>query len=458
MTFRDVVLEAENYEFSQEAFDIFKECSEIAVMQRYLDNQRFAEDVEISSIESDDDDDTFTEGFLMESVSDDQIALLEAKVAEKSGNVFKRIGAGIKKCFHNIINFFKRLIPIFDGYHKKTEKLKKYFNKNTAYSKSFILDVCQTVNKAADDSGFDKFIGVSTSKNNAKNVSRAFRLAALRYLKEKGFTPNELNGNTPEGCLALVNAALEDNAIYVDETKYVDEHIMDPSDLKEICRYVSKLSKGKVNYRKADSDKGAVFMGIHKDSKEHPITVNSAQLEKDINELQKAYDDIEDLLTTNFTGEAAANIEQNPEALRKTLEEINKTIAGSIKAYTAVNQFKNKALTELANVIQSHKDDDPNDEMNAKEDVGQELKDYDKEKKQKAKDDRAAQKKQEKKDKAIDKYNRKVAAANAKKGPDDDLEDFNNGLDPNGKAYKANPKKVKEAKKGKAEEDKDDEE
>ena len=41
MTFRDFIYECENYEYSNEYYEILKESSEVLLMENYIDNQKY---------------------------------------------------------------------------------------------------------------------------------------------------------------------------------------------------------------------------------------------------------------------------------------------------------------------------------------------------------------------------------------------------------------------------------
>ncbi len=108
-TYRDFLIECENYNHSKEHYEIMKESAELMLMEQFVENQEFAKE---NTIE-------FTEGYLMEAADADSVnAASEAidkkgqglvkKIFSKIATVFKRFAAWIKKLFEKIASKFKK--------------------------------------------------------------------------------------------------------------------------------------------------------------------------------------------------------------------------------------------------------------------------------------------------------------------------------------------------------------
>lgn len=107
-TYRDFLTECENYKHSNECYETMKEAAEIVLIEQFIIDQRFnARNKE-----------TFTEGYLMESVSDEYIAEAEESLFKKAGALCKKIVDGIVKA---VTNFFKWLKTSVTKLFKKKE-------------------------------------------------------------------------------------------------------------------------------------------------------------------------------------------------------------------------------------------------------------------------------------------------------------------------------------------------
>ena len=98
-TVRQFITECDNYQYSQEYFDILKESMEIDLMERYIKNQEFL-------IESGIDVSTFTESYFMEA-DNKSVEDVKGKVNEKKKNLFKRFLEFIVRQGKRFINFLR---------------------------------------------------------------------------------------------------------------------------------------------------------------------------------------------------------------------------------------------------------------------------------------------------------------------------------------------------------------
>lgn len=92
MTFKDFMVEAALYEYSEDYFTMTKECSEICLTEMYLENQMaLNESLENLVGIEDNDDITLTEGYLTEAADDNQVLALTGEVQQKKQGLLKRI-------------------------------------------------------------------------------------------------------------------------------------------------------------------------------------------------------------------------------------------------------------------------------------------------------------------------------------------------------------------------------
>ena len=157
MTFKDFIYECENYEYSNEYYDIMKESSELELMENYLDNQRFLQESVIP--------DSISDGYFSESVDNDRIQQIMEAAEEKKKNLFKRIWEKIIKALEVVVSFFKKLFNKNKNKNNKNDKVslkndeddleyddfdeddftseKETDNKNTNKQKEVILEISE---------------------------------------------------------------------------------------------------------------------------------------------------------------------------------------------------------------------------------------------------------------------------------------------------------------------------
>lgn len=110
MTFNDYAVECRLFEYSNEYFDLMKECSEIELGERYIKNQLILqESAEDLGIE---EDVVITESFLMESVDDNTLQAMYEKTEEKKKSVFSKFLNLIKKGLEVVGKWFLHLAGI----------------------------------------------------------------------------------------------------------------------------------------------------------------------------------------------------------------------------------------------------------------------------------------------------------------------------------------------------------
>lgn len=135
MTIRQYFNEMENFEYSNEYYEMFKLETEISVMNKYLECLEFSKN----------NAGNFNEGFLLEGFDNEDID----KYME---GVFSKIASGEAKLGGKIINLFMRAVTVFIKILKSIiPKLDKYTRVQKAVE-AFLLD-----NKVSDDTKIDFF-------------------------------------------------------------------------------------------------------------------------------------------------------------------------------------------------------------------------------------------------------------------------------------------------------------
>lgn len=104
MTFGQLVTMCENYQYSQEYFDILKESKELSLMSMYIENQRFIKEEAMNY--------NFTEGYLAEAASEDQLADITKAYTEKAGNFADKMAKAWKNLVQKFFKFLGKFIGI----------------------------------------------------------------------------------------------------------------------------------------------------------------------------------------------------------------------------------------------------------------------------------------------------------------------------------------------------------
>lgn len=107
MTFGELVKEQDYYKYSQEYYNLVKECAELTVIGTYLDNQAYmAENTHLLESVSK----TYGENYFAESVSENDIQALETSFMEKANGAWATFKRGLAKFLQAIINMLSRWV------------------------------------------------------------------------------------------------------------------------------------------------------------------------------------------------------------------------------------------------------------------------------------------------------------------------------------------------------------
>jgi hypothetical protein len=144
-TYGELILECENFKYSNENYELTKECYELSLMAQYIESQQYVMN-NISDIHEEYKE--FDESFFVESVSEDGVDAIIESADEKSKNIFKRIWNGLKRIWKKICGFFSRLF----GKSKKTsEKNKKVKELLESQSPAILAELIDVALEVSDD-------------------------------------------------------------------------------------------------------------------------------------------------------------------------------------------------------------------------------------------------------------------------------------------------------------------
>lgn len=96
MTINEYINECQNYEYSQEYYDILKECAQLELLERYLTNQEFIQE-NAERIDS-------TKEYFQEATTEDNIYMVEEQVVQAQTGVFTKVMTSIGNIIDKQVN------------------------------------------------------------------------------------------------------------------------------------------------------------------------------------------------------------------------------------------------------------------------------------------------------------------------------------------------------------------
>lgn len=127
-TFKDFIAECELYPYSRENFEFMKECSEIALSEKYISDQVFLAEAREALVES---TINIEEGFFQESVDESSLEVLTEKVNTKAKGLIAKILSKVHKIFRTFTNFLGKIGNKFDPATKKGQEVIKMLASTT---------------------------------------------------------------------------------------------------------------------------------------------------------------------------------------------------------------------------------------------------------------------------------------------------------------------------------------
>jgi hypothetical protein len=256
MTFRDYIYECENYEYSAEYYELMKECSELSLMERYLENQNFISNINESAI-----DVNITSGYFAESVDDNSIQKIYEEAEAKKSNIviktLKRIGKTVKI----IWNFLKKFFSNYTRYSDLAlNNQKKMHQRQYTFTSEQINDMIDGLFNSVNGDAAKDFLDSFYSMINAKPG----KLAIIKPLKIYG----ELRDDYSKAFDGILNLAVANMDLTV---KFKNDVPIDIKDFISILNDLTKKKKSKINVagirakidaaKKNASEKGVTIYG-----------------------------------------------------------------------------------------------------------------------------------------------------------------------------------------------------
>ena len=329
-TFGQFLHECENYQYSQEYFDILKESMEIDLMERYINTQEFL-------IESGIDTSVFTEGYFMEA-DDKSVEDVKNQSNEKKARLFDRIMSKLRSLATKFLSFIRSL-----------------YNKITSTSELFsilyaILDSTTNNNSDNDDliNLMNMFISSVDQVENSdmlkyfKVYEKAYErkvssIASKIYNKYANNTNINISINSITimvyiySCLGKRTSPILDISALPENNGVKVANLMT---LKSVYKNILNMYKSnKIDDRKIESN----ILILQKESKDAEskgyMLAHFKDINKYIDEFNNILKAIEDI---NNTG----NVSIEASSMHKLLGILSNVYANLIKLYTEYNQIR----------------------------------------------------------------------------------------------------------------------
>lgn len=310
MTIKDFLLECEVYKYSNEAFQLQKECAELDLLETYVENSKFiSENRELFK------DSIFTEGLSKWRMDD-----LAENLLEKSFKVIFDIIMGLDKFIRWFIAAIRKLISLLNKESREVMGLKEKM---------------QTIEFNKED--VDKLI--SDLESNMKNftISSILKNDYLRLRVDNSvsiYTKNSLN-DLLTAALSTYNirVKLTNKAIPIDDIHDIIRELLGDKKLSSV-KYVSSMLE--------DAQKDVKNNGF-------VVQLNVKKLEKEVSKLTELSKDL-----TEFSNKAKDQYDENEKVnstqakdLNQIYRDIIEVLKDTTELYASLIEYRMKSLKTI---------------------------------------------------------------------------------------------------------------
>lgn len=350
-TFKDFILECEMYPHSKENYELMKECSELAIMEKYLEDQAFyQEHAEMLSAE----DISITESYFQESVDQNTIEAFNEKYSAKTNSIGGKIKSGLLRIVKTFANLFAKIGNKFDETTSAGQNVLKKLNgmKLTDEQVSDIKNIVDSA-KNKDSSNFP----IAPNQPYLKNVKLQYVSGDNSFSELKNDLAAALSDKVVVANVFATNSGTNVN------TETIGAVPVDV--IRDTCKAVIEGNGHQiVGAMKALS---STWLDVKKHGMK--INVNTKQIDKNAQELNDICAKIEQMGKENaqvfgaLAGAAgnAAGAQENVGA--KVMQDMNSAYAAitacigqSTRIYTKLNAYRQSVITGLSNYLKSAKD------------------------------------------------------------------------------------------------------
>ncbi len=313
MTFAELVQESSMYEYSREYYELVKECAEITVMEQFVKSQKFiAENPKIvESVSKISDTNFFTE-----SVSTDNIAMIESTISEKAKKAKDFILGKLSQLWNALTKMAASVWSKISGQDQAALRT-KFIN--------FI-----------NDNAFE----VESFAKKAINIASKYDVICSSESKKNELIISKITANLDDKELIYLNSALTNDSFNI-EGKYIP--------LEDLTKLVGDLLNSK------NSDQLAAvstLLNQVKNKNTLSIPINKKESDRIIKDMNKMKDDIDKALINKTEDYHAANSEAEFYSKFQYLTtEIFKYITNDINGLRNAAMFRSDVLKNFNAIV-----------------------------------------------------------------------------------------------------------
>ena len=341
-TLGQFIEECELFEYSKEYYELVKECSELALMERYIENQEFITECVDASV--------YTEGYFMEADSE-----------ESNTTVKKSFGEKAKDLGNKIIKFFKTLIPKLIS---ALTKFKNLFDETTRSANAIYNDLKKNgVSKETSDLIIELY-HTQIDKDDKTNDA-GFELHKNQPFEAKIALDKSITSDRAKDTIMILSGSLSNTSVRVKQKSKTKDYNRKNKTIGAVpIKTISKVCKELTNPKNKSYDYSGSIHTLeqaYQDVKTNgfEITVNSKELDKIIKELQEMntrltimsgqteYD--RDNIVRNAAGPAIADHEASIYNIKiDGINKINACVASTLTIYSSYATYRKKFISGMS--------------------------------------------------------------------------------------------------------------
>lgn len=390
-TYNDLMVEAINFHHSAEHLRMMRECSEIALMDQYIEDVKFINEHadEFAAC-------NFDEGYFSESVSDNDLQYMMERSIFKKKSLLHKILQGLMKLFYGFKTFSGKVSKAFDSTTKDAAEIVSALNKEVL-SPEKTKKVIEAVNKAYKkcpgfrphkEQPFASKLRVTVEDGNP-NKEMVSRLAAGLSNKTVKAYAGMMTNDGPVGPIpitALRKAALSFvsgdpgdivaavsmlGSTWADVSKNGLDISVVPKDIEratdELTMVMNKIDSVMDQAESSVALAGGIAKELTKGHDEQTAKENEGKSDKDKKPI--IGDVVNTVTSTSMKG------------MNELYKMINSSIGASMRLYSDYSKYRKLLIGDLKSIIlndSSSKSDDKDDKDDKKEEKKEEPKKDDK--------------------------------------------------------------------------------
>jgi hypothetical protein len=307
--------ECEFFPYSKEYYNIFKEASELDVMEQCLESNLFViENPELiqESVS------VLTEGYLFESDGEIKIEVMEEKIQEKLKNLGNKIASSVDKIIKMVIAAFKKCMEIIGKFKDRAKEIYDYLQINKL-TKQQQEDIDKLVGDAT--ANWEQKYDIAIHENQAAKIPRGMMLVT-----------------GPRSTYKKVAAALGGTSIRINlKAEWSKKALSDT----QLVKFLKDYNKGRLNSASsiASAQSGNARSGL--------------VLGSDLTERLKELGLNDKAKETEIAGAENVEKEKGNTAKAEALKALNEAISPSIRIINAVIAYRQLIVKNLSFIIGS---------------------------------------------------------------------------------------------------------